>query len=289
MSRRAIPGVETVEGDVYRRTLTIDGRDALLEVRHQPAEDALVCELHYVSNDGSDELTIAQREDVLARLQHLFDTTLQPRELDAVLARDAILASMYLPIASDHDGFRLPGAFAPFEVCVRAIVGQQVSVKAASTVMGRISNRYGRSTDSTLSALGSETLALHHFPAPQDLLELEASAVGLTGRRAATIRTFAQWFQDTGKTAQLPDANEAESFIDAVQSLKGIGPWTANYMAMRAMGWRDAWLTGDLVMRRSIERHFPDLRAASDKVIDAWAEQFRPYRAYALILLWMSA
>lgn len=212
---RAIPGVETVEDGVYIRG------------------DARVWHEHDAVH------TTAEPE----RVRRVFDIEADPAAIHAVLARDRMLA----PLLRKRPGVRVPGAWDPFELAVRAIVGQQVSVAGARTILGRI--------------------AAAHTLTPERLAEVTVE--GMPRKRAETIRTLA-------RAVVRGDVVLGES--DLTQ-LPGIGPWTAGYIAMR-LGDADAFPAGDLVLRRNAG----DL---TEREMLKRAEVWRPYRAYAAMLLWM--
>jgi AraC family transcriptional regulator of adaptative response / DNA-3-methyladenine glycosylase II len=169
-------------------------------------------------------------------------------------------------------GLRVPGVWDPFELGVRAILGQQVSVAAASTLASRIATKFGKSAvkgDATLTRL---------FPKPEDLADANLSGLGITSRRIATINAFARTLADEPKF--LSDAQPLDAFVERIAHLPGFGLWTANYMAMR-LGYADAFPASDLGVRKALDM-------ASEKEILRIAESWRPYRAYAAMHLWAS-
>jgi AraC family transcriptional regulator of adaptative response / DNA-3-methyladenine glycosylase II len=168
-----------------------------------------------------------------------------------------------------HAGIRLPGAWDPFELAVRAILGQQISVRAATTMAGRLAARWGESviTEHEVDRL---------FPWPATLADAPLEEIGIIAARAKTIRALAQQVA----SGQLVFASPA--VMDALLDIPGIGPWTAQYIAMRAMQQADAFPSGDLVLRRVAGN-------LSARALDAQSERWRPWRAYAVMLLWQSA
>jgi AraC family transcriptional regulator, regulatory protein of adaptative response / DNA-3-methyladenine glycosylase II len=215
LGARAIPGIEAIEQNTYRR----DG------VR--------------VWHEGDAVHTTGEAK----RVRRVFDLDADPTAIHAVLARDRMLA----PLLRKRPGVRVPGAWDPFELAVRAIVGQQVSVAGARTVLGRI--------------------AAAHTLTPERLAEVTVE--GMPRKRAETIRTLA-------RAVATGDVILCESDLT---KLPGIGPWTANYIAMR-LGDADAFPAGDLILRRSAG----DL---TERELLKRAEAWRPFRAYAAMLLWM--
>lgn len=215
LGARAIPGIESVEENTYIR-----GR-----VR--------------VSHDGDAILTNGAR----ARVRRVFDLDADPALIHAVLSRDRMLR----PLLAKRPGVRVPGAWDPFELAVRAIVGQQVSVAGARTILGRIAAAH------TLTA---ERLA-------------EVTVEGMPRKRAETIRTL----------ARAVASGEVILGRSDLTQLPGIGPWTANYIAMR-LGDADAFPAGDLILRRNAG-------TLSERELLKRAEAWRPFRAYAALLLWL--
>jgi AraC family transcriptional regulator, regulatory protein of adaptative response / DNA-3-methyladenine glycosylase II len=225
---RAIEGVERVTADAYGRGRAV--------VRHAPERQALL-----VSSS-------------LSRARALFDTDADPHAIASVLGRDKLLA----PLLRQRPGIRVPGAWDPFELAVRAIVGQQVSVAGARTILGRIA-------------------AAHGFT-PEVLAEVTLG--GMPRRRAETIRTLARAV--VLKEVMLERGPSLEESIRALCALPGIGPWTAHYIAMRALREPDAFPAGDLILRRKAGN-------VTERELVRRAEQWRPFRAYAAMLLWTSA
>lgn len=215
LAARAIPGVEVIEDGAYVRG----------DVRVWHEHDAV----H----------TTAQPE----RVRHVFDLDADPSAIHAVLKKDRLLS----PLVSKRPGVRVPGAWDPFELAVRAIVGQQVSVAGARTVLGRI--------------------AAAHTLAPERLAEVTVE--GMPRKRAETIRTLA-------RAVVQREVILGES--DLTQ-LPGIGPWTASYIAMR-LGDADAFPPGDLILRRNAGN-------LTERELLKRSENWRPFRAYAAMLLWM--
>ncbi|HER27358.1 MAG TPA: DNA-3-methyladenine glycosylase 2 family protein, partial [Rhodospirillales bacterium] len=191
--------------------------------------------------------------------------------IDDQLAHDPVL----VVLLKARPGLRVPGAWDAFEISVRAILGQQVSVAAARTFATRLLQAHGQPIEK-----GTLT---HLFPMPENLVEADLSSIGLTSRRAQTIRQLAQAFaQGRLDLSAANGLDEAEKMLCAVP---GIGPWTAQYIAMRALSDPDAFPVGDLALLRAINRHGENLTAKS---LAARAEDWRPWRAYAALHLWNS-
>jgi AraC family transcriptional regulator of adaptative response / DNA-3-methyladenine glycosylase II len=224
---RCVPG-ESVVDDVYRRgdvAVRFDGRKLVV---------------------NSDD------PEVLARVRRLFDVDADVDAIAAHFARDRMLA----PLLARNAGIRVPGAWDPFEVCVRAIVGQQVSVAGATTIMTRIVTRYGTS--------------------PERIARARGTNIGMPAARWETIRSLARLVLECGGHAA---AFESAGMAGALQNIRGIGPWTANYIAMRVFRDADAFPHTDLGIRKTFAM-------APEREILARAEAWRPWRAYAAMLLW---
>ena len=252
LAARAIGGVESVDGGVYRRTIRVDGHPGVLELR-AGGDDHLLVTAHLPRFEGL--IHVVQRARDLANLDHPVDEAL------AVLG----------PLASARPGLRPVGAWDPFEVGVRAIVGQQVSVAGATTMIGRLVARLGT------PAPGLKALGLTHvFPGPSELRGADLSGVGLTSARQDAIRTLAAAVDD-GRLP-LDRSLPLDRFVADVASLPGLGPWTAHYLALR-MGEPDAFPVGDLGLRRGAG-------VTSAAELASRAEAWRPHRATAAVHLW---
>jgi len=259
LSPRAVPGVESVDtGEgVYRRVVELGGAPGVIEVWNEADRDTLRLRVHLPAFDGLVHL--------LANVRRLFDLDADPTVVDAALARDRTLR----PFVRARRGVRVPGALDPFEVSVRAILGQQVSVAAATTLAGRITERYG----SPVPGIGALDLT-HLFPTADVLADADLTCVGLTRSRARTVNTLAAAVAD-GKLI-LDRGRELDETLAELEELPGIGPWTANYVAMRAFGERDAFPASDLGLRRAL---------GDDPA--ARAEAWRPWRAYGAMQVWL--
>ena len=262
LERRAIPGVESVRAGLYERTLRIvHGGVALtgrIEVLPSPRRSALRVRV--------DPAFARCLPTVLARVKRLFDLACHPEEVAAGLGE----------LAGAHPGLRLPGAVDGFEVAVRAIVGQQVTVRAARTLAGRIVAAFGTPLATPAAAL------THAFPAPATLAALEPGAIaalGIVGSRARALVALAREAAE-GRLPLEPSADVA-STLARLEALPGIGPWTAQYIAMRALAWTDAFPMPDVGLAKA-------LGEKSTARALARAEAWRPWRSYAVIHLWKS-
>jgi len=260
---RAIPGVEMADATHYRRTVAIDDARGWIGVSMHKSGSALNLEI-------SPALTPVIGA-VIARVKQLFDLGAVPDAVSALLRRDPMLADAVRRIP----GLRVAGAFDGFELAVRTILGQQVSVKGASTIAGRWAREFGQ-------VLVTPYPELDRLSPSADRMFVAAAgdiaALGMVGGRARCLVELAKAVNE--RRVVLSFAANVEEQIDRLMSLPGIGPWTANYIAMRALHWPDAFPSGDLMLMRAAQ--------ASQKQLQARAEAWRPWRAYAAHYLWQS-
>jgi 3-methyladenine DNA glycosylase/8-oxoguanine DNA glycosylase len=267
LGARALAGVEEFEGDTYRRSFALDGAEGTLSVTPRPAEDAL----ELVVNGGSAEVV----DGVARRVRRLFDLDADPAAIASTLSRDPRLRRAL----AARPGLRVPGAFEPFETAVRAILGQQISVAAATTLAARLVHRFGR----PLPAATARGAITHLAPDAAALARADFSRFGVPQRRADAIQSFAREM-DSGRL-RLGPAERVESTVERLLELPGFGPWTAHYVAMRACGERDAFPAGDLGVRRALGKAG---ELARDAESERHSQRWRPYRAYAVMHLWMT-
>ncbi|MEO6801199.1 MAG: AlkA N-terminal domain-containing protein [Rhodanobacter sp.] len=265
---RALPGVEQVTERSYMRVFGPADTAGWLQLGAWPGDKhALKLELH-----GAQP---AQLLPLVTRLRRMFDLDADPRAIAATLGASKLLK----PLLRKRPGLRLPGGWDGFEIAVRAVLGQQVSVAAARTLAARIVQRYGEAVSALLPA-GLERL----FPTPTQLADADLQQLGLTTARAATIRGLAQALLD-GRVDFRPD-QLLEDFVARWVALPGIGAWTAHYIAMRALSHPDAFPAADLILRRAAASDSAEL---STKALAALADAWRPWRAYAVIHLWRAS
>jgi len=249
LAQRATPGVESVTGEEYRRTISIQGVAGTIAVR--PVPDRHVLELQIQFTDPSLLFRIVERT------RRIFDLGADPEEIANHLGQDRRLRSL----VAANPGLRVPGCWDGFEIAVRAILGQQVSVKAATTFAGRLAERFGEALPGGDGRL---------FPSANALAHADFAGIGLTQKRVETIRALAQAV--VSGDLVFDSTLDPDQFEKKITSLPGIGPWTAQYIAMR-LGEPDAFPGGDLYLR--------------DVAHEAAA--WRPWRAYAAMHLWKSA
>lgn len=267
LGRRAVPGLEAWTQDTYRRTLDLPhgtGTVALTTAGLSPSPTGYVsCQLRL---DDNRDLTSA-----VERCRRLLDLDSDPVAVDELLGQDSLLA----PLVAAAPGKRVARTVDGAELVVRAIAGQQVSVAGARTVTARLVARYGKpltTPDGTLT---------HLFPEPGALADADPAELGMPTSRAKALLAVSRAMAG-GALCLDPGADRAES-IDCLRALPGIGDWTAGYVAMRAFGDPDAFLAGDLGVRRALERlGQPGDSASAARLSQRW----RPWRAYALQHLW---
>ncbi len=256
---RAIAGVEDVGRDVYRRTVALEAHGAThrgwIEVRRSGRRAALA-----VSVAPSLARAVPA---VLARVKHAFDLDCDPAAVAAALG----------PLAQERPGLRVPGGCDGFEVAVRAIVGQQITVRGARTLLGRIAEAAGDAADGPAALPRQFPSAAQLAAAP----ESDLARLGLPRARARTIVAVAR----AGAKRELAHTPgvDVEATLAKLVALPGIGAWTAHYIAMRALGWPDAFLPTDVGVLRALGEKKPASALARS---EAW----RPWRSYAVIHLW---
>lgn len=258
---RAIPGVEWVEDGRYGRTIALDGATGTIEVGHDPARSAVRATIDFPRPTA---LPV-----IIARIRRLFDLAADPSAIGSHLSADPVLA----PLVAARPGLRVPGAWDGFELGVRAILGQQISVGAATKLIGRLATRWGTTTDSGRSV----------FPSPARLSTADVASLGMPQARGDAVVALAR---AVVTDPRLFDARQdLDTAITTLCGLPGIGPWTANYIAMRALRESDAMPTGDVGLLRALTAD--GQRPTADE-LTARAESWRPWRAYAALHLWAS-
>jgi AraC family transcriptional regulator of adaptative response / DNA-3-methyladenine glycosylase II len=257
---RAIDGAEVVDGDTYRRTIVVDGQPGVIEVG-PGGEDHLLLRAHLPYWDGLIH--------VVQQVRRMFGLDHGP-EVDDTLAEDPKLA----PLVAAHPGLRVPGSWDGFEVGVRAILGQQVTVAGARTLAGRLVDRLGEPVPG-LTELG----LTHTFPPAEVVAAADLTGLGLTGARMTALTAFATAVRDG--EVRLDGSVSLDELVKSVVALPGLGEWTAQYLALR-LGEPDAFPAGDLGLRKALANGtVPTTRQVADR-----AEAWRPWRAQAAIHLW---
>ncbi|CAG0972260.1 putative bifunctional transcriptional activator/DNA repair enzyme AlkA [Burkholderiales bacterium] len=260
LGARAIPGVEMVNGACYRRSVSIEQgtqtRAGWLEVSAAPERSEVHARV-------SRELVPAL-PGVLAGVRRLCDLACEPAAVNEVLG----------DLAADAPGLRIPGAFDAFEMSVRAVLGQQITVRAAHTLAGRLVARWGVACATPWPEVN------RLFPTARQFASLtvdDLGALGIVAQRARAILALASAVA-AGEIDLQPGADLGVTMA-ALQDLPGIGPWTAQYIALRALAWPDAWPKGDIALRKA-------LGVRTDREAQTMAEAWRPWRGYATMHLW---
>jgi len=262
LGARAVAGVETLGDGIYRRTARIavdgDAHCGWLEIRPSPKKPAL-----RVSVSASLAKVLPP---VLSRTKALMDLACHPSEVAQALGA----------LARAHPGLRVPGAFDGFEVAVRAILGQLISVPAARTLAGRFAAAFGERLETPFEDLTTV------FPAAARVAEASPARVAKLGMPAARARSVIALARAVagGSLALVPNA-DVEATLEKLRALPGVGEWTAQYIAMRALAWPDAFPHTDLGVMKA-------LGISDPKRVLATGEAWRPWRAYAVMHLWQS-
>jgi AraC family transcriptional regulator, regulatory protein of adaptative response / DNA-3-methyladenine glycosylase II len=258
LAARATPGVESVEAGAYRRTISWNGRDGYFEVSLDQARPALIVRIEF----GDPHSLFF----IIERIRAMFDLTADWSAIVQNFRTDPALASH---VASDP-GLRVPGCWNGFELATRAILGQQITVKGATALAGKLVNSFGK----PFSCARGLT---HIFPGPEVLAEANLATIGMPAARAETIRALARAVRD--RQIKFEGVVDSEAFMNQMCEIPGIGKWTAQYAAMRALGEPDAFPSSDLGLLRALSIRNP-------RELDQRAETWRPWRAYAAMYLW---
>ncbi|MBP3710301.1 MAG: helix-turn-helix domain-containing protein [Treponema sp.] len=270
-ARRAIHGVELVRDGAYMRTVRLTNSDGnvisgWLRVQHVPHKHALSLQIS--------ESLIPVLPHVISKVRSMFDVDSTPHTIAKALASmNRVRPGLF------KNGTRMPGCFEPFEMAVRAILGQQITVKAACTLASRIAATYGTAIETEVDGLTTA------FPTPHELLRHgasltgELSKLGIIAARAQTIESLAKAF--VGGTLSFDIIAAPEDTIQKLRAMKGIGNWSAQYIAMRALSYTDAFLETDYGVKKSLAGYTP-------QEIRALSETWKPWRSYATVSLWNS-
>jgi AraC family transcriptional regulator of adaptative response / DNA-3-methyladenine glycosylase II len=267
VAQRAIPGIEAVEGPAIRRSVragVISSSAGWLEVRFEAEAAARGC--HITLRFSS--VWAPQSAQLVSRVRRWLDLDAAPDTIDAALAD--------LPGAP---GLRLPGSVDAFELVVRAVLGQQVTVAAARTLARRLAERFGEPVVSPWPEVSQS------FPAPERLAQAPIESIaelGIIRSRASALQALAgEW----PRWSTMLNSGSPEAAIEALCTLPGIGPWTAHYIAMRALGWPDAFPPKDVAVLKAM-RALHGVGSAGEA--EAWSQRWRPWRSYAVLRLWNS-
>ncbi len=264
LAGRAFAGVECVCGDCYLRTAVIGKHRGWLRVGPVEGHNVLAVEVS--------PALVPALAPLLARLRHLFDLSARPDVILADLGGDPHIG----PAVRSCPGLRVPGAFDGFELALRAVLGQQVSVRAATTVAGRLARAFGEPIETPFPELDRLS------PRPERLVDASPAdwaGLGVPARRVETIRAIARAV--CAGDLRIEPGPAPEEIVARLRRLPGIGEWTAQYLVMRAARWPDAFPHEDLGLRKG-------LGGPSARGLLALAEAWRPWRAYAAMHVWHS-
>jgi AraC family transcriptional regulator of adaptative response / DNA-3-methyladenine glycosylase II len=285
LAPRAIPGVETVSDRVYRRTIDEIDFTGVIEVTNSPrwGENVLLVRVPVAAASYLARLS--------SRVRRLFDLGADPNTIADQLSNDPLMKRAI----RGRPGLRVPGAWNRFETAVRAILGQQISVSGATQLTGKLVQSFGRPIDQAaentpktqkdrkfrVEAQGVSPRYL--FPHPEDLVDVDIASIGMPKARAESIRALARAVRD-GQPVLEP-APSLKIAVERLTQLPGIGDWTAQYIAMRALGEPDAFPAGDLGLRKALAQAG---KLPAPSALRKRAEAWRPWRAYAVMWLWDS-
>jgi AraC family transcriptional regulator of adaptative response / DNA-3-methyladenine glycosylase II len=267
LQARAIPGVEVVENGSYRRTAEIDGVAGSVEVMHLPRRQSLGVTIRFPN--------VSSLPAIVTRVRRLFDVGADIETIDAHLSRDPLLA----PLVARRPGLRAPGGWDGFELAMRAILGQQISVAAARRLAGQLVALHGKPVS---TGYRSHPSLSHVFPAADRLASTESVGLGMPRARQSSLKALAE--------AAAADPNlfrpfgTIEEAIVRLRSICGIGEWTAQYIALRAIREMDAFPAADVGLLRGVAM-IDGARSTSARLLKR-AESWRPWRAYAAQHLW---
>lgn len=258
LAARATPGVEVVTQGTYRRSISLSGNHGYFEVALDERNHALALRVQF--GDPRSLFFIVER------VRAMFDLNADWSTIVRSLRTDPDLRTRL----ETNPGLRVPGCWNGFELAVRAILGQQITVKGATSLAGRLVKNFGESFS------GDGGLS-HIFPAPKALADANLEKIGLTKSRAETIRLLARAVRD--ESVSFERVANTEAVVSQLLEIPGIGPWTAQYIAMRALGEPDAFPSGDLGLLRA-------LKLKNSGELDRRSEDWQPWRAYAAMYLW---
>jgi AraC family transcriptional regulator of adaptative response / DNA-3-methyladenine glycosylase II len=267
LAARAIVGVELVSDGRYARVIELGGVVGSLAVSDCPARNALRVEVRLAK--------LTALPALIARLRHVFDLGSDPHVIARELGKDPLLA----PLVAARPGLRVPGAWDGFEIAVRGILGQQITVRAATRLAGKLVASLGRPLANGLLEPGLS----HAFPGPERFELAQVERLGMPRARAAALCGLARALRENPRL--FDTGQELEHAVARLTQLPGIGAWTAQYIALRALAQGDAFPVGDIGLLRALAAAQGSARP-SPKALLARAEAWRPWRAYAALHLW---
>lgn len=264
---RAIPGVETIERGVYHRTVELDGKVGTLRIRHLPRRQCLGVSIRFPA--------VQALPAIVNRVRRMFDLDANIDVIHSHLSSDRVLARLI----ARRPGLRVPGNWDPFELAVRAVLGQQISVAAARLLAGKLVLAYGSRFE---QACVTHPDLTHVFPSARTIFAASAIELNMPASRRKTLQAVAE-----AAVRNASIFSVSESIVDTVERLKsiyGVGEWTAQYIAMRSIRETDAFPDGDAGILRGARKVFGQAMTAPQlkKLSEAWS----PWRAYASQHLW---
>jgi AraC family transcriptional regulator of adaptative response / DNA-3-methyladenine glycosylase II len=266
LAARAIAGVEVVADDTYRRVIELADAVGSIHIAHAPRESALRVIVRFPKLDAL--------PTIIARIRRMFDLSAEPTAIAMALSSDPLLA----PLVSARPGLRVPGAWDAFEIAVRAVLGQQITVKAATLLAGRVVAAIGTAVADALEIPG----LTHAFPRPERFNLESLTGLGMTRARADAIAGIAA--ASVADPRLFDPRRDLSAAVARLCELPGVGEWTAQYIAMRALGESDAFLAADVALQR---RFAAGGRRPTVSKLLSHAQRWRPWRAYAMCHLWM--
>jgi AraC family transcriptional regulator, regulatory protein of adaptative response / DNA-3-methyladenine glycosylase II len=267
LEARAIAGLELVTKNSYSRVIELRDAVGSITVSHAPEQCALRVAVRFPR--------LSLLPVIIARVRRMFDLSADPVAIASVLSLDPVMA----PLVSARPGLRVPGGWEGFEVAVRAVVGQQISLKFATQLASRVVSAIGTLVPDRVATPG----LTHAFPRPERFNVKTLSRLGIPAARAGAIVGVATAL--AGDPHLFDPRRDLAEAVSRLRRLRGIGEWTAQYIAMRALGESDAFLAGDVGVQKQFALRGRRLSASQ---LLAHAERWRPWRAYAVLHLWMA-
>lgn len=261
---RAVTGIEVVEDETYTRSFSVHGDKGWFCIRHKPEHDCVGLE---VNASGPSCL-----DAVVQRVERMLDLDADPKTLDLFFGKDDLLGDTW----SRNPGLRVPVCWDPFEFVVRAIAGQLISVHAATKGVGKVVDKVGE----TLPFPAPKGI-VSLFPTPMRLGRTDIRSCGLTRTKAGAVKAIARALEEGSICLKKKDT--LESFLQQCTAIKGVGDWTAQTIAMRGLGYKDAFPAADLAIVKAIGHKTQPMKPAAIRTL---AERWRPWRSYAAMLLW---
>jgi AraC family transcriptional regulator of adaptative response / DNA-3-methyladenine glycosylase II len=263
LGQRAIPGLEEVTGPCYRRSLRLPHGGAIVELK--PEQRNARCSLRL---DDLRDLTAA-----VARCRRLLDLDADPTPISELLGHDKVMRRL----VARRPGLRVPGCVDGEELAIRALVGQQISARSARSLLARIVERLGNELGEPAGAVS------HYFPAAQTLAAADPATLPMPRARAGALQTLCR--QLASGEITLDAGTDQDDALARLRAIHGIGPWTASYIAMRALGDPDVFLPTDLGVRRALQQLGRD---GDPNTAQRLSRGWRPWRSYAVLHLWSS-